>query len=99
MRGRHFDAQGHTMLPAPDDAGGPPIWVGGNSKRAIRRAIDLGDGWAPMPYPRELGNRRRSAFLENLDDLPRDAGVRGGSTAPRPVPPAGSTSSRCRSSR
>ena len=67
MTGRHFEARGHTMLPHPVAV--PPIWVGGNSKRAIRRAIDLADGWAPMPYPRELGNRRRSAFLENLDDL------------------------------
>ena len=67
MTGRHFEARGHTMLPHPQAA--PPIWVGGNSKRAIRRAIDLCDGWAPMPYPRELGNRRRSAFLENIDDL------------------------------
>jgi probable F420-dependent oxidoreductase len=67
MQGRHFDARGHTMHPHPVST--PPIWVGGNSKRAIRRAIDLADGWAPMPYPRELGNRRRSAFLETLDDL------------------------------
>jgi probable F420-dependent oxidoreductase len=67
MSGRHFEVRGHTMLPHPQVA--PPIWVGGNSKRAIRRAIDLCDGWVPMPYPRELGNRRRSAFLETVDDL------------------------------
>jgi alkanesulfonate monooxygenase SsuD/methylene tetrahydromethanopterin reductase-like flavin-dependent oxidoreductase (luciferase family) len=24
-----------------------PIWIGGNSKRAIRRAVALGDGWHP----------------------------------------------------
>jgi probable F420-dependent oxidoreductase len=67
MTGRHFAVRGHTMLPHPTTA--PRIWVGGNSKRAIRRAVDLCDGWAPMPYPRELGNRRRSAFLETVDDL------------------------------
>ena len=25
----------------------PPIWVGGNGRRAIRRAVEFGDGWLP----------------------------------------------------
>ena len=33
----------------------PPFWVGGNGKRAIRRAVELGDGWLPsMVSPDEL---------------------------------------------
>jgi probable F420-dependent oxidoreductase len=67
MAGRHFEAAGHTMLPHPRTP--PPIWVGGNSKVAIRRAVDLADGWVPMPYPRDDTNPRRSAFLETTDDL------------------------------
>src|SRR4029077_166175 len=27
----------------------PPIWVGGNSSAAIRRAIAHGSGWSPFP--------------------------------------------------
>jgi probable F420-dependent oxidoreductase len=27
----------------------PPIWVGGNSSAALRRAVALGDGWSPFP--------------------------------------------------
>jgi probable F420-dependent oxidoreductase len=69
MRGRHFDVRGHTMLPRPLQQPHPPIWVGGNSKRAIRRAVDHADGWTPMPNPRALGARRRSAHLETLDEL------------------------------
>ena len=69
MRGRHFDAQGHTMLPRPTTPGGPPIWVGGNARRAIERAATLGDGWLPMINPRALGARRRSAPLETVDEL------------------------------
>jgi probable F420-dependent oxidoreductase len=68
MTGRHFDAQGHTMLPRPSRPGGPPIWVGGNSKRAIRRAVELGDGWMPMPYTAHTVSRR-TARLESLNDL------------------------------
>jgi probable F420-dependent oxidoreductase len=69
MEGRHFSVEGHTMLPRPIQQPHPPIWVGGNSKRAIRRAVELGDGWMPMPNPRSLGTRRRSAPLETLDEL------------------------------
>ena len=57
------------MLPRPVQSPHPPIWVGGNSKRAIRRAVDLADGWTPMPNPRALGARRRSAHLETVDEL------------------------------
>ena len=46
-----------------------PIWIGGNSKRAIRRAVALGDGWHPtrplvgdvivgMAYVREVCAQR-----------------------------------------
>ncbi|MFF4237731.1 LLM class F420-dependent oxidoreductase [Actinomadura geliboluensis] len=26
-----------------------PMWIGGHSERALRRAVTLGDGWAPAP--------------------------------------------------
>lgn len=71
MTGRHFDAQHHTALPAPVQSPHPPIWVGGNAKRALRRSVDLGDGWLPMINPRSMGARRHSAHLENVDDLSR----------------------------
>jgi probable F420-dependent oxidoreductase len=69
MTGHHFEVRGHTMLPRPVQSPHPPIWVGGNSKRAIRRAVDLADGWTPMPNPRALGARRRSAHLETVEEL------------------------------
>jgi len=31
-----------------------PLWIGGHSARALRRAVELGDGWAPAP-PRFRG--------------------------------------------
>lgn len=69
LRGEHFVAAGNTMLPTPAQPGGPPIWIGGNAKRAIRRAVELADGWVPMPNPARSAARRRTPALETLDDL------------------------------
>lgn len=69
MAGSHFRVEGNTMLPRPAQPGGPPIWIGGNSKRAIRRAVELADGWSPMPNPSKSASRRHSPALETLDHL------------------------------
>jgi probable F420-dependent oxidoreductase len=69
LSGRHFHAPGNAMLPRPTQRPHPPIWVGGNSREAIRRAVDHADGWAPMPNPAQSAARRRSPALETVDDL------------------------------
>jgi probable F420-dependent oxidoreductase len=69
MEGRGFDAPGNTMLPTPAQPGGPPIWIGGNAKRAVRRAVELADGWSPMPSPAKASKRLHTPGLETLDDL------------------------------
>lgn len=69
--GRHFSAPGNTALPRPLQAPHPPLWVGGNSRRAIRRAVELGDGWLPFPAPGKLAKRVGTAALESEDDLAR----------------------------
>jgi probable F420-dependent oxidoreductase len=69
LSSRHFDANDNFALPRPVQEPHPPIWIGGNSKRAIRRAVELADGWAPMPNPAQTAARRHSAALETLDDL------------------------------
>jgi probable F420-dependent oxidoreductase len=69
LEGRHFHARGNTMLPRPAQTPHPPIWVGGNSRRAIRRAVELGDGWLPFPSPAAAAPHLRTAALENVADL------------------------------
>jgi probable F420-dependent oxidoreductase len=69
LRGRDFEARDITSLPRPLQRPHPPIWVGGNSRRAIRRAVELGDAWLPFPAPRAWSGRVRTAPLETLDDL------------------------------
>ena len=71
LAGRHFRASGNVALPRPVQRPGPPIWIGGNSTRAIRRAVELADGWAPMPNSAATAARRRSPALESLRDLER----------------------------
>jgi probable F420-dependent oxidoreductase len=47
QRGGAFPVEGHTMYPTPVQEH-VPIWIGGNSPRAMRRAAELGDGWIPL---------------------------------------------------
>jgi probable F420-dependent oxidoreductase len=44
FHGKFFNVSGMRFGPRPA-AGTIPIWVGGISRRAIRRAVELGDGW------------------------------------------------------
>src|SRR5262245_28335089 len=48
FEGDDFTAYGNRILPGPVQRPHPPILIGGNSRRAIRRAVELGDGWNPF---------------------------------------------------
>jgi probable F420-dependent oxidoreductase len=43
--GRFVKFDGVSIDPKPVQPGGPPIWVGGRSDAALRRAGRVGDGW------------------------------------------------------
>ncbi len=47
FEGRFYRLPGVRLDPPPAQPGGPPIWVGGRSRAARRRAARLGDGWFP----------------------------------------------------
>ena len=44
-QGQFHSVRDLTLLPRPYQNGGPPVWVGGRSKAAFRRAGRLADGW------------------------------------------------------
>jgi len=46
--GRFSSFEDVRIEPGPAQPGGPPLWVGGRSAAAIRRAATLGDGWLPL---------------------------------------------------
>jgi probable F420-dependent oxidoreductase len=69
LSGRGYRAAGNTMLPRPHQTPHPPIWVGGNTRLAIRRAAKHAQGWSPFPLPAAHAGRTRTAAIDNLDDL------------------------------
>jgi probable F420-dependent oxidoreductase len=69
IEGRHFRAEGHTVLPRPVQRPHPPLWIGGNSRRAMRRAVEHGDGWLPFPAPARMARRVHTAAMESEEDL------------------------------
>jgi alkanesulfonate monooxygenase SsuD/methylene tetrahydromethanopterin reductase-like flavin-dependent oxidoreductase (luciferase family) len=59
FRGRFFTLKEARLDPPPVQQP-PPIWVGGRSPGALRRAARYGDGWldnSPFATPREFGLR------------------------------------------
>jgi probable F420-dependent oxidoreductase len=74
--GRVYRFEALRCLPHPVQKPHPPIWVGGHSKAALRRAAQLGDGWHPVGAnpavplaPTEL-----RALLDELYRLTEDHG-------------------------
>jgi probable F420-dependent oxidoreductase len=60
---------GNLPKPVPVQQPHPPIWVGGNSERAIRRAAELCDGWAPFFATGALAATTRTDEIGSLEDL------------------------------
>ena len=59
FEGRFSSFKGARIDPLPAQKGGPPIWVGGRTKAALRRAARLGDGYVSYVFTPE---RIRSAI-------------------------------------
>ena len=53
FKGRFFSFSEVHFLPKPVQKPHPPIWIGGRSHRAIRRAVEHGAAWHPTYTPPE----------------------------------------------
>ncbi len=70
FEGNGFQAFGNRIEPSPVQKPHPPFLIGGNAKRAIRRAVELGDGWYPFFTVGGVNNSTtRTAEMASLDDL------------------------------
>lgn len=64
--GTSFAARGVRLRPLP--ASRPPVWVGGNSKPAVRRAVARAQGWAPF-NTFGYAAASRTAEISTIDEL------------------------------
>lgn len=69
FQGSGYSARGNRLRPPPSQRPHPPLLVGGNSRRAIRRAAELGDGWNPFFTPAALATTARTASMASDEDL------------------------------
>ncbi|WP_234388908.1 LLM class F420-dependent oxidoreductase [Streptomyces sp. AS58] len=68
--GKLYDFEGLGQLPRPAQRH-VPVWVGGSSPAAVRRAALKGDGWLPQGDPRE----RMPGQIARLTRLRAEAGI------------------------
>ncbi len=69
--GTYYRVAKSIFLPQPVQTHGPPIWVGGNSKRAMRRAAEYGDGWHPTS---RIGPAKLAEGMKYIQEQARRAG-------------------------
>lgn len=61
-----------TVLPGPLQAGGPPIWIGATTDRAIKRAGRIGDAFMATP---NADNTEIARQFSVFDDARAEAGI------------------------
>ena len=66
--GTGYKALGNRIQPGPVQKR-LPLYVGGNSRRAIRRVVELGDGWNPFFTVPGLETTSRTVPFTGEDDL------------------------------
>tara|TARA_Y100000994_G_C15345660_1_gene298401 strand:+ start:41 stop:517 length:477 start_codon:yes stop_codon:yes gene_type:complete len=66
--GKYVDFDPIWSYPKPIQDGGPPIWMGANSKWVFERIADYADGWMPIGG---LGSGNMNRLKEALDSKNR----------------------------
>lgn len=66
FEGKYYRMPRSVFLPKPMQTPGPPIWIGGNSERALRRVAAHGDGWHPTSRMPVAELTKKFAFVGKL---------------------------------
>jgi probable F420-dependent oxidoreductase len=74
FRGEHVRFEALRFAPHPVQRPSIPIWIGGNSPRAQRRAAELGDGWHPFG----AGIEEFAKGVARVRELREQRGAKGG---------------------
>jgi hypothetical protein len=69
----HLDFDNVIFKPKPVSQPHPPIWVGGESAPALRRAATLGDGWYPVSNNAQILLNTPELLKSGIDRLHRAA--------------------------
>lgn len=79
QEGPSYPVRDVGIAPRPVQRPRPPIWVGGSTRPALRRAAVRGDGWLPQGTPRAQMPEQIAYLLEHrrraLGDEPIDIGT------------------------
>lgn len=68
--GKHYQIHAVTLVPRPKQQPYPPIWVGGRSEAAVRRAARFGNGW--LGYLNS--SKRLQEAMQQMQDLAQTFG-------------------------
>jgi len=76
FQGQYCQTSGVGFEPKPVQKPHPPIWIGGHTGPALRRAAALGDGWMPIGLrpPAVLEPEELAVKIARLRQLTRQAG-------------------------
>ncbi len=64
FHGRHVSFDGVRFAPKPTQKPHPPIWVGGRSDAALRRAARFGQAWHPTQMPLDALRERMARLAQ-----------------------------------
>ena len=77
FHGDYADFANITFMPRPVQQPGPPVWIGGEGKAALRRVVRVGDGWYPIAHNPNFPLDTLDRYTAKLDIL-RDLAGEGG---------------------
>jgi probable F420-dependent oxidoreductase len=69
MDGSDWKARGNSMLPTPYSDPHPPLFRGGNTRKAIESAVRHFQGWNPFEAPRSLAKEAKTASIASQAEL------------------------------
>jgi probable F420-dependent oxidoreductase len=69
--GEYYTSTAMAMEPKPPQGAKLPVWIGGNSRRALRRVGELGDGWLATAL---VDPAKAAAMVASIHDAADNAG-------------------------